>query len=155
DLSALANLPVANTGYLAVTNQAAVLDPRLTSISDVNITLDGTGTIATDQWASLVGDSLTVTGGTYTFPRITDFNSSSAVAQAGADLPLPNVTSYAQPIGGDRYFQASGTNASVSLPALASFGQLQSWLYVKALQGGHTSLAALDSLAANSSYLQI
>src|SRR5262249_42313446 len=153
--SALTSLPVANIGYLTATNQATVLDPMLTSISNVNITLDGTGTIATDQWASLVGDSLTVTGGTYTFPGITNFNSSSAFAQAGGSLTLPNVTTYAQPVGGDRYFQVSGTNASVSLPALASFGQLQSWLYVKALQGGHTSLAALESLAANSLYLQI
>ena len=76
DLSALTSLPVANSGDLSVTNQATVLDPKLTSLTNVAVTLDGTGTIATSQWASLTRDSLTITGGTYSFPGITDFDAS-------------------------------------------------------------------------------
>ena len=83
DLSALASLPVANSGYLTVTDHGTVLDPKLTSVTNVTVTLDGTGTIATSLWASLTRDSLTITGGSYSFSGITDFDGSSAIAKAG------------------------------------------------------------------------
>ena len=115
NLSALTSLPVANSGDLTVTNQATVLDPKLTSFTNVTVTLDGTGTIATSQWASLTRDSLTITGGTYSFSGITDFDSSSAIAQARARLTLPAVASYSNPSGSNsNYFQATGTGAVVS-----------------------------------------
>ncbi len=156
DLSALTALPVANSGDLSVTNQATVLDPKLTSLTNVSVTLDGTGTIATGQWATLTDDSITLTGGTYSFPGITDFNASSAVAQAGASLTLPALTAYSIPSGsGSNSFLASGTGAVVNLPALTSLGAVQNWLYVEAKQGGQTLLPALDSLASNSDYVQV
>ena len=62
DLSALTSLPVANSGDLTVTNQATVLDPKLTSLTNVTVTLDGTGTIATSQWTTLNATSVEVTG---------------------------------------------------------------------------------------------
>ena len=156
DLSALTTLPVANTGDLTVTNQATVLDPKLTSLTNVSVTLDGTGTIATNQWATLTRDSLTITGGTYSFSGITDFDGSSAIAQAGGSLTLPAVTSYSNPSGSSSNdFQATGTGAKVNLPALTSLGTLQNWLYIEAQQGGQTLLPLLDSLASNSDYLQI
>ncbi len=152
----MTSLPVANSGDLSVTNHATVLDPKLTSLINVSVTLDGTGTIATSQWASLTDDSLTTTGGSYSFSGITDFNGSSAIAQVGASLTLPAVTSYSNPAGSSsNEFQATGTGAIVNLPALTSLGSLQNWLYIEAKQGGQTLLPALDALASNSDYLQI
>src|SRR5208337_2734007 len=83
----------ANPGSLAVTNQGTILDVDLTSLNGVNVTLDGTGTLATNQWATLTGSNLTITGGSYTFPGLIDIDSSSLSVQAGAVLTLPALNS--------------------------------------------------------------
>ena len=49
DLTTLTSLDVANSGSLAVTNHATLLDPNLTSISRIAVTFDGNPPIATDQ----------------------------------------------------------------------------------------------------------
>ncbi len=54
DLSDLTSLAV-QQGDLTVTNQATVLDPKLTSLTNVSVTLDGTGTMAVSQWTTLTG----------------------------------------------------------------------------------------------------
>ena len=66
-------------------HSATVLASNLTAFSGVQITLDGTGTIATSQWSSLTGgSSLTVTGGSYSLAGLTDVNGSSLYAEGGA-----------------------------------------------------------------------
>ena len=62
---------------LAVTNSGSVLDASLVTLNGVDVTLDGTGTLATDQWATLIGGSITVTHGTYSLPGLTNVNNSS------------------------------------------------------------------------------
>src|SRR5208337_802052 len=102
----------ANPGSLAVTNQGTILDVDLTSLNGVNVTLDGTGTLATNQWATLTGSNLTITGGSYTFPGLIDIDSSSLSVQAGAVLTLPALNSSA----------ASGASVTVSDGASLDFG---------------------------------
>ncbi len=54
---------------LSVTQSGTVEDPLLTTLNDVEVTLDGTGTIAVSQWQSLTDDSLEITGGDYLADR--------------------------------------------------------------------------------------
>ena len=71
--------------HVRVTDSATVLASNLTAFSGVQITLDGTGTIATSQWSSLTGgSSLTVTGGSYSLAGLTDVNGSSLYAKGGS-----------------------------------------------------------------------
>ena len=59
----------------AVTHSGTVVANNLTSFSGVEITLDGSGTIATNQWNTLSGGAiLIVTGGSYSMPGLTNVN---------------------------------------------------------------------------------
>ncbi len=139
---------------LSVTNQASVLDPRLTSLDNVAVTLDGTGTMAIGQWASLTDGSLTVTGGSYTngnaFSGMTDIDSSSLTVQGGADVSLPAVASFAKPPAYDYcVWTAEGPGSALSLTKLSHFGTINVYydgLRVQALQGGQVNLPALTTI---------
>ncbi len=56
-------------GSLQATNEATILDGKLTELDGINVTLDGTQTMATTQWTSLTAGSLLITGGTYDWRR--------------------------------------------------------------------------------------
>jgi hypothetical protein len=75
------------------TNGGTVLDGSLTSLSGVNLTLDGTGTIATALIASYTCGTLTLGGGTAIFTSLTNADGSSFLISGGASLALPGVTS--------------------------------------------------------------
>ena len=67
-----------------VTDSATAMASSLTTFSGLQITLDGSGTIATSQWSSLTGgSSLTVTGGSYSLSGLIHVNGSSLVTQNG------------------------------------------------------------------------
>ena len=123
DLSGLTSLAPGNVGDLSVTNQATILDPKLTSLTDMSVTIDGTGTMAVGQWTTLTTTSVEVTGGTTT---------------------LSSVTSVTLPNNEGMVLEASGSGATLSLPALTSLGQLTNYLYLEANQGGQLLLPALD-----------
>ncbi len=133
DLSDLTSLAV-QQGDLTVTNQATVLDPKLTSLTNVSVSLDGTGTMAVSQWTTLTDTSVEVTGGTTT---------------------LSSLTSISIPSGGGMTLEANGSGATLSLPALTGLGPLQNWLYLEAKQGGQLLLPALTAIAPPSQYVQI
>src|SRR5208337_99624 len=142
----------ANPGSLAVTNQGTILDVDLTSLNGVNVTLGGTGTLATNQWATMTNSSLTIDGGAYTFPGLTDIDSSSLHAQAGSTLTLSAVTSYAQAdsSGATSTFQASGVGTLLALPALATLsvtGAYWAGAQVQATGGGDVELPAVTQLS--------
>ncbi len=140
---------------LTVTDGGTVLTGDLTAPAGVDVTLDGTGTLATSQWTSLTsGGALTITGGAYTFD-LTDFDGSSAYVDAGGSLTLPDVTGYANPGGGATHFQATGAGSTLSLPALASLGTVDNFFFVQALQGGQTDLPALAAITTSSPYVQV
>ena len=50
---------------LSVTDGATVDDGNLTTLSGVDVTLDGTGALAVSQWQSLTDGGLDITGGDY------------------------------------------------------------------------------------------
>ena len=158
DLSGLTGMDLSN-GYLSVTDQGTVLAPQLTTLVNVNATLDGTGTLATGQWTSFDGGSVTIQGGSYSFTNLANIDAASLYVQASSSLTLPALTSYANTRSyDDTYFEATGSGAMLSLPALASLGQLESYLHFQATQGGQVDAPAMGSIASPSTqdeYLQI
>ncbi len=134
DLSGLTSLAPGDAGELSVTNQATVLDPRLTSLTNVAVTIDGTGTMAVGQWTTLATTSVDVTGGTTTLSGVTEVSVAS---------------------GEQAILQATGSGATLSLPALTSPGSLQDWLFLEASGGGQLLLPGLSSDGSTSQYLEI
>jgi RHS repeat-associated protein len=136
-----------NGGSVSVATSGTVLDGNLTSLNGVGVTLDGTGTMATDQWATLTSGSITLTGGSYTFPGLSDIDSSSFYAQAGTSLTIPGVSSYTSRNNfATTTFQATGSGSLLSLPNLASLGVSATYpgqVQVQALSGGDVELPAL------------
>ncbi len=154
DVSALTSFTTDNSaGQLTVTNSGEVLDGDLTTMSGVNVTLDGTGTVATSQWASITSGGITVTGGTYSLSGLTDVDNSSLYAQGGGSLTLgnSNLTSYQHStFAGTTTFEASGTGSTLSLPALTSVEMTagnNGNTDLEALGGGQLLLHALTTLS--------
>ncbi len=96
------------------------------------------------------GTSLTAQGAGASFIAMgtTTSSGSSLYAEAGANLSLPMLTSYAAPNGGgDWYFEASGAGSTLNLPNLTTIGALtDNTLHIEALQGGQVGLPKLDSI---------
>ena len=110
DLPDLTSFSPAYSGYtlLSVTDQGTVvLAAGLTSINSVTLVLDGTGKIATSQFASITDGGISVEAGNYTsaFPNLTDINGSSLYVYGGGSLTLSAVTTYTNN-NGDQYFEA-------------------------------------------------
>ena len=136
-------------GYLQATNRATILDGMLTKLSGINVTLDGTQTMATSQWTSLTAGSLSITGGVYDWSDLSDFGSSSVNVELGARVTLPAVKTYLNPSTTTTLsttFQASGVGSVLSLPALASLTQLPNELSVAAASGAQVLLPLVASI---------
>jgi RHS repeat-associated protein len=148
DFSGLSSL--SGTGAIRITDtgDSSVLNPNLTTLSGVSVTLDGTDTKVANSWTSLTSSSLTVEdGGSYTLPGLTDVNQSNLEAESGGTLTLPNVTSY---LSASTIFEATGTGSELDLSALNAVTQLSgNPLVVNALSGGTIDLSGLTSLNGN------
>ncbi len=119
-------------GSLTASNGGTILDTDLTTINNVNLTFDGTGTIATSQWADLDNSNVYVTG--------------------GATVALPDLISYSYTASfGTAYLEASGTGSTLSLPGLTSLASVGptygNTIDIEALQGGQVLLPTLASVA--------
>ena len=55
----------------------------VTSLNDVDITLDGTGTLATSQLTSFTAGQLTLSGGNLSLANLTDADNSDFIVSAG------------------------------------------------------------------------
>ncbi len=144
DLSNVTSFDIDN-GSLSVTDSATVLGSKLTSLSGVAVALDGTGTLAINQWTSLTDDTLTISGGTYTLSKLTDIDSSSLYVKTGGSLTLPAVTSYVNPLA-ETTFEATSYGSVLSLPALVFPAALPMYVELDAYQGGQTLLPAVTTI---------
>ena len=128
-----------------VTDSATALASSLTTVSGLQITLDGSGTIATSQWSSLTGgSSLTVTGGSYSLSGLIHVNGSSLVTQNGGALALPNLTTYTET--DNTTFEATGVNSVLDLSALTTLGSMSGYWHAEALAGGTVNLSGLTTI---------
>ena len=97
------------------TNGGTVLDDSLTSLSGVNLTLDGTGTIATGQITSYTNGTLSLSAGTVSLSALTDIDGSAFQVSGGVTVTLPAITN-----ASGSSFEVSGA-ASLTVPALTTY----------------------------------
>ena len=102
---------------LQATNGGTIQDSLLTSLSDVNLTLDGTGTIATSQFTSFVNGTINLSGGAPTLTNLSNISGSN-VDVSGGTLSLPDVTTYSN-YTADLTLQATGAGNTFALSNLA------------------------------------
>ena len=158
DLSGLVSIAIATN--FSATNQGEIRLPSgPLTLSSTTIALDGTGIFPLDRFTSLTHDQLSLQGGTYDLPNLTNIDGTAINAGGGAVVTLPSVTSYANPNNyAQTYLQANGAGTVLSLPALSGLGVVQSTLYLEAFQGGHAlfpALAAVNSTAQAVQYVQV
>ncbi len=66
------------------------MSPSLTSLSDVNLTIDATGTQDTAQITSFVEGTLAIIGGIPELSGLSDVDRSSVLVSSGSQLTLPS-----------------------------------------------------------------
>ncbi len=124
----------------------------LTTFNDVTVTLDGTGTLSTNKWATLTNSDLTITGGSYSFLILADLDTSNLDVQANASLALPALFNYTLRNNfATTTFQASGVNGVLSLPNLTSIAAQATYplqVQVQASSGGEVSMPMLSQISA-------
>ena len=147
-----------NFSGLQVTNHASVSDSALTTLEDVNLTLDGTGTLSISQIASFTDGSISLSGGTETFIGLTDADGSDLEASGGGKLTLSTLKTYAGGVNYTSIFQATGTGSLLALPAITTMtedtGSYASRTQVQALSGGDVELAALTAISGGAVQLE-
>ena len=144
-----------SSGQFQVTSGGTLSAPDLTTINGVNLTLDGTGTVATSQWTNLAANTINITGGSYTFGNVTTIDASNAYVSGAATLSLPAVTSYNNPTSFDTtVLQASGAGSTLSLAGLVTIGNIQSYLQINGTLSGEVLLPDLTTAVNNNLYLE-
>ncbi len=144
NLSGLTNLTAPDGVTINDTGGGKLLDPKLSTLSGANIALDGTDTQAASAWTSFTAGTLTVTGGSYSLPGLTDVDDSNLHAQSGGTLALPGLKSYAC---GGYTFQADGSDSVLDVSALTTVTQTGGWV-IDATNGGEVNLSGLTNLTA-------
>ena len=88
NISALTSFTEANgwtNSTLQATNGGTVEDGSLTSLTGVNLTIDGASTIATAQITSYTGGSISISGGSPSFAGLATFTGSNITVSGGGD----------------------------------------------------------------------
>ena len=97
DLSALVNIldnSVWDTTWnssLTVKNGGSITAPVLTTLKGVNVTLDGSGSLAIGNWINWTEGVATLSGGNYSFTALTNANQTAFTVNGGS-LELPILT---------------------------------------------------------------
>ena len=140
---------------LQATHGGTVSDAKLTSLENVDLTLDGTGTIATSQITSYTADTnragiLTLSGGSLDLTGLSDGDGASFEVSGGASLTMP-LASYADGANYPILLQASGTGSVLSFPKLATVtlngASYDAVAQIQALSGGDVELPGLTQLS--------
>ncbi|MFI5460129.1 MAG: RHS repeat-associated core domain-containing protein [Isosphaerales bacterium] len=158
NISGLTSLQQAGGFYtfssLQATRGGTVSDAKLTSLKDVDLTLDGKGAIATSQITSYTANTnqagiLSLSGGSLNLTGLTDGDGASFEVSGGASLSLPGVTSYTGN-GATTTLEATGTGSTLTLANLASVTEgannYAAQTQFEALAGGTVTLSALKTI---------
>jgi hypothetical protein len=141
-------------GVLSVTNGGTVLDGALTTLENVDLTLDGTSTLAVGQWSAFTNGTATISGGTHAFTNLANIEGSSFAVSGGAQVLLPAVTGEIHTWNGS--LAASGSGSTLVLPALTSIAVDSSGrLGIGAAAGGQIQLPALTAIRSTGSEASI
>jgi hypothetical protein len=123
-----------------------LLSSSVTNLNNVYATLDGTDKNVADSWTTFTNGSLTVTGGSYDLPSLTDVDFSSLHVQSGGSLTLPGLTRYAADTSGNDTFQADGAGSLLNVSALTTLPQQLYFWSIEATKGGTLDLTGLASV---------
>ncbi len=151
DEPAIYDRALSNTEVQTIFNSCGV-----TSLQYVNLTLDGTGTVALSQLTSYTDGTLSLSGGTLTLNNLTDIDGASFMVSGGAALSLPGATSYAGAAGATTTLEATGTGSTLSLANMTSLTAATGYgavTQVEALSGGTVDLAALSTISGGAAAL--
>src|SRR5262249_45855978 len=103
---------------LQVTNGGVLEGGSLSSLANVDLTLDGTGAWSSSQLRTYTDGTLKLTGGALTLSALTNIENAGFVSSGGASLILPAVRSYAHGTNTIAPLEATGTGSVLSLPNL-------------------------------------
>ena len=152
NISALTGFTEANgwtTSTLQATNGGTVDDGALTGMSGVNLTTDGTSTIATAQLTSYASGSIAIDGGSPSFAGLTSFSGSNITVSGGGTVSLPGITNYTGN-GSTSALEATGTGSALTLAKFAGVTEgangYGAQVEFEALAGGTVTLSALKSI---------
>ena len=176
DLSGVTALGPSDAGDLSVTAGSAVQFGSGTSLTNMNITTDGSNTMSLGQIGSLIDSTLDVEGGSYTLSNLVDIDGSSFEVDYGASLTMPSVTTDNDGATANNpypYFWAATQGTTLSLPALTTISgysvSIKAWdsgdvinlptlatlnggIVVVAVAGGQVLLPHLASASFRSNY---
>jgi hypothetical protein len=130
------------------TGNSTLLDGNVNVLDGVNATLDGTDPHVADSWETFVNGSLSITGGSYSLPNLTNVDGSSLYVSGGGSLALPGLTSFTSQAGGAGIFKADGAGSVLDLSSLTSLTE-QGFVEFDGIDGGKVNLSALTSLPDN------
>ena len=150
-------------GLLSATQGGTVmLGSGITSPESTLITVDGTGGIITptdsvslDQFTTLNYDFLTVKGGTYNLPNLTNIDNTGVSVSGGGSLTLPSVGSYTN----SQYYSGTSLSATdttsggtLALPGLTTIASTYPVNISAAGSKSVIDLSALTSWTATGSF---
>ena len=142
NLSGMTTLTSTDGISITDTNGSTLLDPLVTTLSDVDVSLDGSDAKVANSWAKFFDSSLTVTIGTVSLPGLTDVDESGLHVNNGGNLTLLGVVSYSS----DGTFQADGANSILDLSKLTTVTQQDGDWAIDATNGGTVDLSGLTNL---------
>ena len=157
---------------LTATNNGTILNDNLITLDGVDLEVDSTGNLATNQYSSYSRGRVTadgieidlsgltnfsgstlelINGGTANLENVTEIDGASFLVNDGVTLSLPNVTSFAvgDEFSADNFFRASGVGTVLDLSNLTELtgsGQAFSYLFVEALEGGQVDLSGVTQI---------
>ena len=152
DLPDLSTLTATSSGSISATNGASISFPAtLTALNLFSITVDGTSTVELSQIVGLTNGSLTIEGGSFTLPALTDLNGSNLTVEGGGTLVLSELASYtgtSSSFYAENIFQATGSGSSISFPILTEITTPDQYygLSIQAYAGGQVAIPLLASL---------
>ena len=130
----------------------------ITTLNDVDLSLDGTGSLATSQLTSFTAGSISLSGGTLSLPNLIDIDNSNLSVSSGASLTLPAVTNYNSGVDVTNTLETTGSGSVLSLlPSTALTVDITSdfsWLQVEALAGAQVLMPNLTHVGPGSILLE-
>ncbi|MEM7536848.1 MAG: Ig-like domain-containing protein [Chloroflexota bacterium] len=140
------------TSSLVATNGGVIIANQLAELRGININLDNTGTLATSQMDTVTGSHFQLTGATPDLGQLRDVDGTSFTLQAGAQVLLPQITSYAGDGEGSGFFtkftiEGAGSLLDLStLTTLAGNTFVNDSLQIKVTDGGKVDLSNISQI---------
>src|SRR5213075_2092706 len=110
-------------GYLwGLTSTAGgtIQAPSLTTLHQAAVSVDGSGTLSSDQMQSLTGGTLSVSGGSTSFKALANLDGSSVSVSGGAQVSLPALKGYDGQATYDPRLRVDGGGSVLDLSLLQS-----------------------------------